>query len=109
MLLATLAMGVHRIHTQDTLATLVIWNIIVFLVFVVVHRFYGLKHVELPDGEKPTWGKALYFATITHCSFTPPGEFTPRDTSARAIVASHAFLAWVSLFWTIFSFTEMPS
>ena len=105
MMMATVAAGalggLVGYRRQHVLKILFLWNLTVFCGFVLLYRFWGLRHMDLGAGQKPSWHLAFYAAAITHYSFTPP--FEPTDSAGRTLVVLHSTLSWLSLFLVVFA------
>lgn len=93
--------GLVGYRRQHVLKILFLWNLTVFAGFVLLYRFWGLRHMDLGEGQSPSWHLAFYTAAITHYSFTPP--FEPKDAAGRTLVALHSSLSWLSLFLVVFA------
>ena len=99
---AKLVQETKELHNRQTLNVLLLYTFFLWVVFTIIYRFWGLKHVQMPGGTKITWRTAAYYSGITQFSFTPPGEAPPLDDTARTIIGLHACLSYCTIFWILF-------
>ena len=100
---SALIASIKHARSNHTIAILFWYHVILYVIFMFIYRYVGLKHVILPEGSSVDFGTAAYYAAVTQYSYTPPGEMPPIDKVGRAIIGLHITLSWLSIFWAVFS------
>lgn len=74
----------------------IIYNIAIFLTFMLIYRFIGFeKHFILPAHIHTVDMNVIAYYTFMTQSAVMSGEISPKTKLARSILVTHVFLSWI--------------
>lgn len=84
------------------IGSLLIYNAVIFLLFVPVYLFIDFDKHFITENKKSTLGDKLYFALMTH-SNAMAGDYVPKTETIRRIMSFHILLTWMQLLFVFYT------